>query len=99
MTTGPSPYEDKSKVRVAGPFTGESLSPHRVLGVDENDELFETLGEGAGDSSEGRDFVQMVLDHLKVSGVQQAQKEDRINLTPLTPWPGELICAEAGGRA
>ena len=33
------PYEDKSKVRVAGPFTVESLSPHRVLGVDENDEL------------------------------------------------------------
>jgi len=26
------PYEDKKKVRVAGPFTVESLSPHRVLG-------------------------------------------------------------------
>ena len=25
------PYEDKKKVRVAGPFTVESLSPHRVL--------------------------------------------------------------------
>ena len=33
------PYEDKSIVRVAGPFTVESLSPHRELGVDENDEL------------------------------------------------------------
>ncbi len=37
------PYEDKKKVRVAGPFTVESLSPHRVLGVDENDELIDTL--------------------------------------------------------
>ena len=35
------PYEDKKKVRVAGPFTVESLSPHRVLGVDENDELID----------------------------------------------------------
>ncbi len=35
------PYDDKKKVRVAGPFTVESLSPHRVLGVDENDELID----------------------------------------------------------
>ncbi len=37
------PYDDKKKVRVAGPFTVESLSPHRVLGVDENDELIDPL--------------------------------------------------------
>ena len=36
------PYDDKKKVRVAGPFTVESLTPHRVLGVDENDELIDT---------------------------------------------------------
>lgn len=35
------PYEDKSKVRVAGPFTVESLSPHRIIGIDENDELID----------------------------------------------------------
>ena len=40
------PYEDKKKVRVAGPFTVESLSPHRVLGVDENDELIDGFSEG-----------------------------------------------------
>jgi len=28
------PYNDKKTVRVAGPFTVESLSPHRVLSVD-----------------------------------------------------------------
>jgi len=27
------PYDDKKKVRVAGPFTVASLSPHRMLGV------------------------------------------------------------------
>ncbi len=37
------PYENKKCVRVAGPFTVESLSPHRMLGVDENDELIDTL--------------------------------------------------------
>ena len=35
------PYEDRKKVRVAGPFTVESLSPHRMLGVDENDDLID----------------------------------------------------------
>jgi hypothetical protein len=39
------PYEDKKKVRVAGPFTVESLSPHRVLAVDENDELIDRAAE------------------------------------------------------
>ena len=41
------PYEDKKKVRVAGPFTVESLSPHRVLGVDENDELIDRAAKSA----------------------------------------------------
>ena len=37
-----NPTIDNKKVRVAGPFTVESLSPHRVLGVDENDELIDS---------------------------------------------------------
>ena len=40
------PYEDRRKVRVAGPFTVESLSPHRMLGVDEDDELIDPLQGG-----------------------------------------------------
>jgi adenine-specific DNA-methyltransferase len=86
------PYPDKNKVRVAGPFTVESLSPHRTLGVDENGELI--------DSAAGRnqdqvyDFVSIILENLRSSGVQQAHKEDRIAFTALTPWPGDLVCAE-----
>ena len=38
------PYEDNKKVRVAGPFTVESLSPHRVLAVNENEDLIDTAG-------------------------------------------------------
>jgi adenine-specific DNA-methyltransferase len=86
------PYEDKKKVRVAGPFTVESLSPHRVLGVDENDELIDTA---AGTSpGEKQTFPQMILENLKTAGVQQAHKEDKITFTALTPWPGDLVSAE-----
>ena len=88
------PYEDKKKVRVAGPFTVESLSPHRVLGVDENDELIDTLNEGSAEYGARQSFPQMILENLKAAGVQQAHKEDRITFTSLTPWPGELVCAE-----
>jgi len=39
------PYEDKKKIRVAGPFTVESLSPHRTLAVGVDDELIDTSAE------------------------------------------------------
>jgi adenine-specific DNA-methyltransferase len=88
------PYEDKSKVRVAGPFTVESLSPHRVLAVDENEELIETPGQSDSGTRDVQDFVQIILDNLKNSGVQQAHKEDKITFSSLAPWPGEYICTE-----
>jgi adenine-specific DNA-methyltransferase len=85
------PYEDKKKVRVAGPFTVESLSPHRTLGVDENDEL---IDPHAVKGSDGMSFEQMVLENLKTAGVQQAHKEDRITFSTICPWPGMFVCAE-----
>lgn len=88
------PYIDNKKVRVAGPFTVESLSPHRVLGVDENDELIDGAKENGVGYNEGQDFVQMILENLKTAGVQQAHKEDRITFTALKPWPGVFVCAE-----
>jgi len=88
------PYEDKKKVRVAGPFTVESLSPHRVLGVDENENLIDPLKKDQQDGSEQQDFVEMVLDNLKTAGVQQAHKEDKINFSSIALWPGDYICAE-----
>jgi adenine-specific DNA-methyltransferase len=88
------PYEDKKKVRVAGPFTVESLSSHRVLGVDENDGLIDNLKEPDPDLGTKQTFPQMVLENLKTAGVQQAHKEDRIVFTSLVAWPGELVCGE-----
>lgn len=88
------PYPDPKKVRVAGPFTVESLSPHRVLGVDEHDELIDGVTEAKTGYSVARDFTSLILDNLRTAGVQQAHKEDRITFTSLVPWPGSLICAE-----
>ena len=90
------PYEDKRKVRVAGPFTVESLSPHRMLGVDENGGLIDPhrVAEGGKDYGAAQTFAQMILDNLKLAGVQQAHKEDRITFTALTGWPGQYCCAE-----
>jgi adenine-specific DNA-methyltransferase len=86
------PYDDKRKVRVAGPFTVESLSPHRVLAIDENDELIDGVAKSKNGDEQG--FVQMILENLKTAGVQQAHKEDKIAFTAITPWPGYLVSAE-----
>lgn len=88
------PYEDKKKVRVAGPFTVESLLPHRVLGVDEDDNLIDPAASDNTDGRYVRDFAQIILDNLRTAGVQQAHKTDKINFSSLTPWPGEYVCAE-----
>jgi adenine-specific DNA-methyltransferase len=88
------PYEDKKKVRVAGPFTVESLSPHRTLAVDENDELIDTVNARPAEHNAKQTFELMILENLKSAGVQQAHKEDRIAFTSLVPWAGTLVCAE-----
>ena len=88
------PYTNNFKVRVAGPFTVESLSPHRVLAVDENDEWIDGVAESQASYGEEQDFAQMILENLKTAGVQQAHKEDKINFISITPWPGDLVCAE-----
>ena len=90
------PYEDQSKVRVAGPFTVESVSPHRVIAADDSDGRITETGDGCrydGDMPE-RDFAGMILDNLRTSGVQQSQKADKIDFTAVTGWPGEYVCAE-----
>ena len=88
------PYVDNARIRVAGPFTVESLAPHRMLAVDENDELFSALADKKLGYGEAQNFAEMILENLRTAGVQQAHKEDRIEFTALTPWPGHYVCAE-----
>jgi adenine-specific DNA-methyltransferase len=88
------PYEDKSKVRVSGPFTVESLSPHRVLEMAEDGLAASALIE-YDDPKDAGNFAQVILDTLKASGVQQTDKNARIVFDFVEAWPGKgLICAE-----
>jgi adenine-specific DNA-methyltransferase len=93
------PYEDRSRVRVAGPFTVESLSPHRVVPADE-EELLDTVHANEGKRRRTKlvtpptDFAEMVLEHLRTGGVQQSKKQDKLTFTSLAPWPGEYVNAE-----
>jgi adenine-specific DNA-methyltransferase len=93
------PYEDKKKVRVAGPFTVESASPHRMLHVDQNDEIIDTwttLREDPTEYNKQQDFTTVILENLKTAGVQQSARADRITFTSITPFPGKgYVCAEA----
>jgi adenine-specific DNA-methyltransferase len=93
------PYTDNSRVRVAGPFTVESLSPHRVVPADE-EELLDEIHAREGKRRRTKlvtpptDFAEMVLENLRTAGVQQSDKQDAIKFTSLTPWPGEYVGAE-----
>lgn len=90
------PYVDPARVRVAGPFTVESLSPHRVLPASE-EELIETIDAADGARSPadadlaGQDFAAIVIDYLKAEGVKQQAKGDRITFESIAPWPGNFI--------
>ncbi|MCY4344609.1 MAG: site-specific DNA-methyltransferase, partial [Gammaproteobacteria bacterium] len=91
------PYEDKAKTRVAGPFTVESVSPHRLAALDEDDNLMVAETRATYDAGAGtpvQDFAHMVLENLRTAGVQQAEKRSHIKFTSLNPWPGNLVCAE-----
>ena len=72
----------------------ESLSPHRVLVVDEDDELVGGVGESQASYGDHQDFASMIMENLKMAGVQQAHKEDKIVFSSIVPWPGDLVSAD-----
>jgi adenine-specific DNA-methyltransferase len=92
------PYPDPSRIRVAGPFTVDSLSPHRVLPASE-EELIDEIEAVEGRRSAAyadlgtQDFAAIVIDYLRAEGVKQQAKGDRIVFESLTPWPGAFIGA------
>ena len=87
------PYEDKKKVRVAGPFTVESLTPHRMLTVNEEGDAIDMTESRLGYTAK-KNFAELILENLRTAGVQQAHKEDKINFNSLVPWAGTYLCAE-----
>ena len=80
------PFVDRRKIRVAGRFTVESLSPHRMLDVDDSRDR----SQGAEDLQ----FETMILDNLRKAGVQNTYKDERLNFDRLEPLSGEWLQAE-----
>lgn len=85
------PYEDNKRLRVSGPFSVESLSPHRVLSTDENFPESETSAQKEAPVGQ---FETMILDNLKKAGVQNTKKGERLKFDRLEPYAGEWLHAE-----
>jgi adenine-specific DNA-methyltransferase len=85
------PYEDSSRIRVTGPFTVESLSPHRVIAADEDRPGTEREARRETGSAQ---FATMILDNLRKAGVQNTRKDERLKFDRLDPFAGLWIHAE-----
>ncbi len=84
------PYEDNKRIRVCGPFSVESLSPHRVLSTsDKNQDGTVTEQE----AKKQQDFVTMILDNLRKAGVQNTRKKERLKFDRLEAYAGAWLHA------
>ncbi|MCX4602399.1 site-specific DNA-methyltransferase [Streptomyces anulatus] len=90
------PYEDKNTVRVTGPFTVESLSPHRSLAFASEAESAhrESVSELSGaEQPDAPNFEQSILENLGRAGVQNGRRGERIEFTSIESYPGTYIQA------
>ncbi len=81
------PREDESRLRVTGPFTVESLSPHRNRSVD--------VPNRPSDAAEGAnsDFIDTILENLRESGIQNGMRAERLEFDLVDPHAGIHIQA------
>ncbi|QKW14730.1 site-specific DNA-methyltransferase [Verrucosispora sp. NA02020] len=84
------PYEDKKRIRVAGKFTVESLSPHRSANF--------SIGEEQTEGGDVNAYVKTILDNLTKAGVQNGWRNERLEFASLNPYPGKFVHAEAARR-
>lgn len=84
------PCEDNKRIRVTGPFTVESLSPHRVLATDEERPISEA--EGKEQAAVGQ-FEMIIIENLKKAGVQNTIKKERLKFDRLEPFAGTWLHA------
>ena len=83
------PYKDNRKVRVAGRFTVESLSPHKAISPEAA-----PASERAADATDESTFERTILDNLLKAGVQNGRKKERLEFESLSAFPGSYIQAE-----
>lgn len=87
------PKEDNSKVRVAGPFTVESLSPHRSLSFEDAEELRSSDSE-----PDQQSFEQSIIDNLRAAGIQNGRRNERLQFATLESYAGEYLQAVGDRR-
>lgn len=85
------PFEDSAKVRVAGPFTVESLSPHRALSFgDAPESLSET---DAAKDADGPNFEQSILENLAKAGIQNGKRSEKLKFEAFETYAGQYVQA------
>jgi adenine-specific DNA-methyltransferase len=84
------PYEDKKRVRVCGPFSVESLSPHRVLS---SADQYQNSPVAEQEAEKHQDFATMILDNLRKAGVENTRKEERLTFDCLESFAGAWLHA------
>jgi len=85
------PDIDSKVVRVTGPFTVESLSPHRVLPTDVSADP-KVLSE---EREAGR-FLERIIEYLRKAGVQNTVKQERLIFDRLDMWSGGVYVQAVG---
>lgn len=84
------PYEDKKALRVAGPFTVESLSPHRGLAHHSDRPMSERIVE---ESPDGGSYVETIIEHIKKAGVQNGVRKERLEFESVELVAGRTLTA------
>ena len=87
-----SPFEDSKRVRVSGPFTVETLSPHRVIAA--SGDLPRPSKSESIDIGRGTQFVELILEYLRKAGVQNTVRAERLVFERLEVYPGHYLNAE-----
>ena len=81
------PLEDKKRLRVAGPFTVETLQSYDPVSPEELARQREDAGELAG-------FESMIFEHLKSSGVRTGDKREQAIFTRIDRLSSTALHAE-----
>ncbi|MXZ86027.1 MAG: site-specific DNA-methyltransferase [Acidimicrobiia bacterium] len=89
------PFEDKGKVRVAGPFTVESLSPHRSLAfsLPDRPDVRPATEVAAALDAQTASFDQTILANLATAGIQNGRRNERLEFEVVEPYSSSYIQA------
>ena len=81
------PFEDKKKLRVAGPFTVETLQNYEPVSPDDMPELEK-------DHQENEDFEERVFEHMRSAGVMNGVKNEKAKFIRVERLSSEILHAE-----